>query len=285
MLEHTRPVLQQAESAAAIGGVDAALRALRKLCLADFGMLFLELPHPAYPNLSRLLPRMASDEVQQNWTGAHGAHLLSGTVDFVRMLQLNYERICRRPLDGAHVLDFGCGYGRIARLLYRYVDPENYVGLDPWNVSLELCQKDGLLGRFLQSDYLPATLPLGAERFDLAFAFSVFTHTSKNATLTALRALRRHVKTNGLLVITIRPIEFCPIIERIPVEQREAMALQARQEGFAFVSDGNIHEGEATFGDTVMSLDWLAENAPDWNVECIDRGLDGWQTLVMLTPA
>jgi SAM-dependent methyltransferase len=285
MLEYTWPILHQGEMSATNGSVHAALRSLRQLSLLDFGQFFLTLPNPHFPHLSSLLPRMAADDVQRAWTGADGIHLLSGTVDFVRMMKENFESICHRPLDGAHILDYGCGYGRIARLLYRFVDPENYLGVDPWNVSLDLCRQDGLLGTFAQSDYLPDTLPVGPARFDLAFAFSVFTHTSLNATLTGLRAIRRHIKPNGLLVITIRPIEFWNIAERITNEDRQALVAQHRADGFAFVSDGAIRTGdEATFGDTTIALDWFAAHVPEWRVERVDRGLDGWQIVVMLSP-
>lgn len=286
MLEYTWPILHQAEKLAEGGSVHVALRGLRQLSLLDFGQFFLTLPNPHFPHLSRLLPSMASDEVQRAWTGAEGIHLLSGTVDFMRMMKANFEDICHRPLDGARVLDYGCGYGRITRLLYRYIDPETYVGVDPWTVSLDLCRIDGLLGNFVQSDYLPETLPVGPDKFDLAFAFSVFTHTSLNATLTGLRALRRHIKPNGLLVITIRPVEYWSIVARITDEERSALMERHRAEGFAFVSDGAVRAGdEETFGDTTITLDWFATHVPEWHVERVDRGLDGWQIVVMLSPA
>lgn len=286
MFQHTQGIVANAEHAAASGRTADVLPILRSLCLMDFGHLLLTMPDGDYPHLSRVLPRMASDQVQRDWTGASGQHLLHATVDFVRIMQTHFQDIARRPLRDARILDYGCGYGRIARLMYWFTDPENYVGIDPWDKSLELCAQDGLLGQFLMSDYLPATLPVGERKFDLMFAFSVFTHTSLRATQTALAALRKVIDPGGLLVITIRPAEFWPVVARISVEDRQAAADVHRHVGFSFNPAPYPRiDDELIFGDTSIDPGWLAANFPQWKLHRYDRGIDEWQTIMLLTPS
>jgi SAM-dependent methyltransferase len=285
MLEHVRPLIESAEQTAKDGHVNEALRQLRKLCLMDFGEFFLELPNQQFPHLSRLLPRMAAEDVQVAWTGASGRHLLTGTVDFVRMVASHFQQYCSRPLQDARMLDFGCGYGRVARVMYWYTYPDEYFGVDPWDRSLELCRQDGLLGHFLPSDYVPETLPVGDLRFDLIFAFSVFTHTSERVTRSALRTLRKYIRNNGLLVITVRPVEYCTILQRLTPEQRAQQISQYRDVGFSFSPIDYPKLGdELIFGDTTIDPQWIAAAFPEWELRGYDRGLDVWQTLLFLTP-
>ena len=74
---------------------------------------------------------MPSDIIQTNWTGNHGTSLLSQTVAFVESLVTGYRELTGRSLETARVLDFGCGWGRIIRLLYKYVGYENIFAVDP----------------------------------------------------------------------------------------------------------------------------------------------------------
>jgi hypothetical protein len=65
-----------------------------------------------------------------------------------------------------------------------------------------------LPGHLAVSGYLPTSLAVGDLTFDLIFAFSVFTHLSLRATGQALRPLRKYIRPTGLLVVTVRPIDY-----------------------------------------------------------------------------
>ncbi len=153
--------------------LDALLARLRGMSLQDFGAFFISLPNPNYPKLSSRLPRMASDEVQRNWTGNSGFPLLLQTSAFVEAVANASLRYRSRPLNGARMLDFGCGYGRIARLMYFFSDHADVVGVDPWDESIRICRADGLGETFIQSEYLPRTLPVSGV-LDVIYAFSVW---------------------------------------------------------------------------------------------------------------
>ncbi len=79
------PIIQEAEAAAETGTVNATLKILRRLTPLNFGMFHLRLANPAFPNLSRILPRMASAEIQRGWTGSADYDLFRQTKDFALM--------------------------------------------------------------------------------------------------------------------------------------------------------------------------------------------------------
>ena len=191
-------------------------------------------------------------------------------------------------LEGRSVLDFGCGYGRFARIMYYFTDPDNYYGVDPWDLSIELCRKANLPGHLAVSEYLPVSLPIGDVKFDVIFAFSVFTHLSLRATDLALRTLQNYIGDNGLLVITIRPIEdgvvLLHVSDLIPDAARSVAA--HREHGFAFHPHVRpAVEGDVTFGDTSMSLEFLRTHFNQWEVVQFDRSLDDPYQLVVFLKA
>ena len=119
---------------------------LSPLPLAVWGELLLEIP-AKYANLKALFPSMPSEATQIHWTGNHGAMLLSQSIAFVESLVNGYQALTRRSLERARVLDFGCGWGRIIRLLYKYVGYENIFAVDAWDEPIALCKRHGVKAR------------------------------------------------------------------------------------------------------------------------------------------
>jgi SAM-dependent methyltransferase len=285
MFAYTKSTLDDAELAAKDGSIVDPLRALRKLPLSDFGELMWMLPAEDYPNLSALLPKMADVDVQNGWTGANGYTLLVQTVDFIRMLAHAYLKLAGSDLRGATVLDYGCGYGRMIRLMYYFTDPNSLWGLDPWDEAIRICRSDRLAGNLRVSDYLPGNLPVQDCVFDVVYAFSVFTHTSERATRTALQSLWKNIATSGLLALTIRPREYWA---SEPQYQDQAAKFESLHDsmGFSFSPHPRAAvDGDVTFGDTSMTLEWLQANAPEWKIVDFDRNLsDPTQVIVFLRP-
>ncbi len=286
ILDYVRPVLAAAEAVADIGA-EAVLAMLRRdLGLDDFAAVMFNLPLAEYPKLSAVLPRMASEAVQREWTGTSGSPLLIQSSAFIRAAAGAYLRHRVADLASAKVLDFGSGYGRLMRLMYWYTSPANITGVDPWHLSISVCRDDGVLGTLAQSDYVPTTLPVNGARFDLIYAFSVFTHLSEPATKAALATLRAHIADTGLLVITIRPLEYWSM-QALDAERRTEMVGRHSTTGFAFASHQRDEAaGGATYGDTSMTLDHLAVLAAGWRIDGYDRHeVDPMQQIVFLTPA
>jgi SAM-dependent methyltransferase len=281
---HTLPILAEAEKLASTGtGIEPIVEKLRQLSLDDFGEFFIGLPNPVYPALSRVLPPMASAEVQRNWTGSSGIQLLTQTTSFVRQLENNYTRYLGKPLANARIMDFGCGYGRIFRMMYYYAYPKDLWGVDAWQRSLDICKQDRLPGNFALSERIPDSLPVGGRKFDLIFSFSVFTHLAPKAAAACLAALRRHIDDKGLLVATIRPIEFWPYIEKAQgMKVADAMRLEHMSKGFAYHPHGGM-EGE-TYGDSSIAFDFFTRSG--WKMVGYDRSMvDPYQVSVILRPS
>ncbi|MBK1617701.1 class I SAM-dependent methyltransferase [Lamprobacter modestohalophilus] len=259
---------------------------LRHLGLGDFGLILLSMPNPDYPQISRLLPRMASEEIQRNWTGSCGIELLTQTTEFVRAVADNYCRLTGESLEGKEILDFGCGYGRIARLMYFFTNPENIYGVDPWDESISICRADGFAeDHFLVSEYLPTGLPTGEKCFDLIYAFSVFTHLSEKSTTLSLRTLLGHVKPGGILVITIRPVEYWNHDQHAASQNKVNEQIELhRSNGFSFLPHNRPPiDGDITYGDTSMDLSWLENAVPEAEILGMDRSLrDSFQRYIFL---
>src|SRR6266436_602201 len=110
MFSWTRDIILAAEQAVSTGEADEGLRHLRHLCLDDFGQVLLGLPDDSLPNLSAVLPRMASDDVQKSWTGNSGLPLLQQTTSFVRSVADNCQKLL-----GHGIIDRTLPRGRGAR--------------------------------------------------------------------------------------------------------------------------------------------------------------------------
>jgi len=290
MLSYSDDIVAAAEEIAKTSDIDEVLGKLRQLCLDDFAELLLELPSLRLPNLSSVLPRMASEEVQKNWTGDSGTALLGQTASFVRLMADNCQNFLGHGMNDRTILDFGCGYGRIIRLMYYYSSPARIWGLDPWERAIELCRADGVLGQLAVSDYLPKAIPVGDTSFDLIYSFSVFTHLSERTAILVLSTLRRYIAPDGLFVMTIRPKEYWeqldPGVAAGSLINREELIARHKTNGFAFVPHTReAIDGEVTYGDTSLSFEWVEQNAEGWKMVGYDRSLiDPLQIHVYLIP-
>ncbi|MGB0907737.1 MAG: class I SAM-dependent methyltransferase [Maricaulaceae bacterium] len=274
------------EKDSAIVDTDSAISSLRQLCLDDFGRALLEMPMDTHPKLSSYLPRMASEQVQQNWTGSSGITLLRQSLNFARILQARSYEMTGTGLGGKRILDYGCGYGRILRLMSYFTDSSNLFGCDPWDESIRLCKEAGLNCNFEITDYLPDSLPYEAHSIDFSYAFSVFTHTSERASKTALNALHGITKPSGHLAITIRPVEYWAIDQAVSEEERETLEQDHKNKGYAFKPHNRDKvDGDITYGDTSMTMEKLSELCPKWDITAYDRSLeDPYQIIVYLKP-
>ena len=288
MLEYATQAIKEIEESMTTPSAAAVLQRLReRLGLDDFGELMISLPLAQFPMVSRVLPRMAHPDVQAEWTGSTGLPLLRQSLSFVRSAAHNFSRLTGRTLGGVPMLDYGCGYGRLVRLMYYFTNPEDLIGVDPWDRSIEMCREYGLAGTFLLSDYLPASLPVARQDFQLIFAFSVFTHLSKRAAKAALDVCRRYIADDGVMIITIRPVEYWDLDASVhALRDTSHMRAAHRNDGFAFSPlQMPPVDGELIFGNTSMTFQWLEDNFPAWKVSGIDRSIDdAYQIYVFLRP-
>ena len=96
-----------------------------------------------------------------------------------------------------------------------------------------------------------------------------------------MRGLRRVVKPGGLVIATIRPVEFWasnPVIAESGVSVEEMVRLH-EQVGFAHAPAG----GGGVWGDTSMTVDYIARRWPEWRIVGAEE-VEGHQTGVLLQP-
>ena len=280
---HMLAILQEAETTASSGGsVADTLAVLRQLSLDDFATVIYSLPVGDYPSLSRVMPPMSSVETQKRWTGASGPNLVASTSWFGRLAADAYMNATGRSLAGRSILDLGCGYGRMIRLFYYYTDPQDIMGVDPWQVSIDECLKSDLPSTIRKSDILPETLPTGGRRFDLVFSFSVATHLDMLGTTTLLRALRTAVADDGVAIVTIRPVEFWAWREKSSGRAGSQFIEAHERDGYAFDLMGR--KPEEHYGDSSFDLNFF-RNLPGWRYVGYDRSkVDALQVAVILKP-
>jgi 2-polyprenyl-3-methyl-5-hydroxy-6-metoxy-1,4-benzoquinol methylase len=244
------------------------------LPLDDYALLLLN-------NKAPELPVMPAEQTQKNWNGAAGLDLLRQSVMNVRMFEGAYVRAREQSLENKRILDIGAGWGRLARLFLKYTD--DVMSVDPWDRSIEEFKACGITSPVAQSDYLPTDFPF--HDIDLAYAFSVFTHTSPKASEAILRATRKSINDNGVFVFTIRPVEFWSYAEN---HKANAGSLENvhRTTGYAYVPQpGNA--GSDDYGDASINLDSLNAllSKTGWRLHELDRSMvDPYQVFVIALP-
>lgn len=255
----------------------------RKIPLDIFGRLLLDIPDQ-FPHIKAFLPSMASEDVQKLWTGAHGEVLLGQSLAFVKTMVSGYAALTGKKIENASILDFGCGWGRLIRLLYKFITVENIYGVDSWDESIYECKKHNIKANLAISDWVPRSLPF-ERQYDLIFAFSVFTHLSEKTAHVVLQTLRKSILEDGLLIITIRPKEYWYIHDSGSLAPQ--MIRMHDERGFAFTP----HElapidGDITYGDTSLSLAYFESHFPQWKIESIEcNDVDSHQVILFLRPA
>jgi SAM-dependent methyltransferase len=137
-------------------------------------------------------------------------------------------------------------------MLARDVAPGRLYGCDPTPAILDACRAHGVPAELARSDFLPERLPFDGP-FDLAFAFSVFTHLSEPAHQRALDALHAGMAPGGILIVTVRPPSYLP----------DSDAPYAFVPHAADPSHPQYEGGEMTYGETVVTLDYVRERWSD----------------------
>lgn len=277
-------MIAKAEAHALKGNRALAMQSLRRLGLDSWGDFLWRMPNRNYPGLSSILPKMSSESVQNAWTGTSGKTLLNQTIPFVRYI-LSVSSWQPQQIDAFKVLDYGCGYGRISRLMLKYVDVEGIFGADPWQESITLVHEAGFGKNFMLTDEVPSKLPYEENSFDLIWAFSVFTHLSPMVAEKSLETLSRYLSKNGVLVITLRPFEYWDMRGDINSKTLRKLRESQQATGISFFPHNRqeVDEFGVTYGDTTISLDALESMAPLFEILDIERcEVDPYQVYVAL---
>ncbi len=237
----------------------------------DLWALLLTLEYESFPGIRGFLPGLPAPELQQMWNGTSGPALAAQSVCFYRRLKQAWAEHGSGPLAPERVLDFGCGWGRLTRMLARDLEPGNLYGCDPVESILETCRENGVPAELARSEFLPETVPF-EERFGMVFSFSVFTHISERAHLASLEAIHDALEPGGLLVATVRPpayLDFNPLmkpaLDSLSKDRRAALA-EPRYLFAPHETEGHPQFGgeQMDYGETVITLPYVRENWSRW---------------------
>lgn len=160
-----------------------------------------------HPSLQAILPGLPDEAIQLEFTGSKGEQVLREGFRAYGLIKELYETHVGPLAQCGHVLDFGCGWGRIIRFFLKDVEPSKLVGIDPVKEMIEFCMSSNKWCRFeLMDRRLPTRFP--DNMFDLIYGYSVFSHLSEKVHEDWLAELRRILRPGGLLVLTTRDREF-----------------------------------------------------------------------------
>jgi hypothetical protein len=235
------------------------------------------------------VPPLPPERLQRDWCGNAGLPLAQQSAEFYSRVKELYARYSRMPLHHSRLLDFGCGWGRLTRLFGKDLPPAQIFGCDSDAEILEWCRH--IPGTFRQSETRLRQLPFD-EPFDLAFAFSVFTHLGPQTHESALTVLHDSLATTGVIVVTVRPRAFLEIRggELSTLSDAAVEKLLAAYDAGDFVYhpynllpvDGEVPYGEAVIPLAYIQKSWtdrfeiLAEPSPSPS--------DPYQRLVVMRP-
>lgn len=146
-------------------------------------------------------------------TGFGDPHFKARFVDVPAILQDWFG--AHSPIEGAEILDFGCGEGISALGLALRFGPKRVVGVDIMP-DPERCL--AVAKANLDIDSLPASLELhrvqpgelhnDTDRFDLAYSWSVFEHVDQTLLDRSLSLVRSALRPGGLFLVQIAPLYY-----------------------------------------------------------------------------
>ncbi|GBQ12587.1 class I SAM-dependent methyltransferase [Swaminathania salitolerans] len=188
------------------------------------------------------MPRFPDDNLQREIHGHSGEISLHEAWLFLREVKA-YARYAGQGLGpDTRLLDFGCGWGRIARLFMKDIRPENIFGIDPTSRFLMEARRCNPALCFLTGALSPPTVLMPGS-FDIVVAFSVFSHLDELISGLWMAEIHRLLRPGGLAVITTQPrrfIDFC-------AEQRarRAAGIRLGHEWYEVCADSFTDEARA----------------------------------------
>lgn len=148
------------------------------------------------------LPGLPSEEIQINTTSQSGKDTLIEAFTFYLDCKNNFSK--KHPLNKkSTILDFGTGWGRIARFFLKNISLENLYGCDVDKDLIEISRKLFKSNNFILNKPYPPT-KFKSNFFDFIIGYSVFSHLSENASLLWIKEFNRILNPGGICAITTR---------------------------------------------------------------------------------
>lgn len=173
------------------------------------------------------LPAFPPEQLQLNTTGASGELTLRQAFSFYRACTQAFVQAGMPAKPGRRLLDFGVGWGRIARCFLRELDLRDIHGIDVDPDFVAITRESfGTENFHVCTPFPPADFGDGS--FHYVVAYSVFSHLSEKAMVAWLTEFHRLLAPGGVLVFTTRDRAFFDYCESL-----KASATDSYQRGLA----------------------------------------------------
>jgi hypothetical protein len=220
---------------------------------------------PVYHEGKRL-PRFPSEDIQINTTGQRGINTLKEAFVFYNDCIKTFNEI-GTPLNPRHkLLDFGVGWGRIARFFLRDLPMENIYGIDVMEDFVKICLETFESDNFyVCKSFPPISIPSGKMNF--VVGYSIFSHLSENACYCWMKEFHRILDTDGIVALTTRGRWFFDFCENLK-GRTESGYLSALSQMFHDFADARarydrgefVHSNaEGVTGGGAMTADFYGE--------------------------
>jgi SAM-dependent methyltransferase len=133
-----------------------------------------------------------------------------------------------------HILDFGCGCGRMLVWLAQDSRSGHLYGTDIDAEAIAWCRNHLRFATFTVNQPLPP-LDYPADRFDLIYAMSVFTHLDEDYQFRWLSELRRLTRPGGLVLATVLDADTLQTMRPRRIADVDRALAEAKKAGFLYV--------------------------------------------------
>jgi SAM-dependent methyltransferase len=113
--------------------------------------------------------------------------------------------------NGARVLDWGCGCGRVARHWAAQASETEFHGCDIHGEAVAWCSENMPFGAYKKTNLLPP-LPYPDNYFDLVYGISVLTHLLFHTHYTWMAEIWRILKPGGIAILTAQGPSMFPVV-------------------------------------------------------------------------
>lgn len=149
------------------------------------------------------LPLFPPDKIQINTTGQAGIDTLMEAYIFYQDCVETFSSLGAPINIDNKLLDFGVGWGRIARFFIREIPLSNIYGLDVMDAFIEICKSTFKSNNFYVTNPFPPSI-FENQSFNFIVGYSVFSHLSEKACMEWMREFYRITTPGALIALTTR---------------------------------------------------------------------------------
>ena len=224
----------------------------------------------------RYLPANPPAAIQERYVGSSGtAAYLDAAAFWSHVRSILASAGCPITPE-SKLLDFGVGWGRLYKYLFRDVSPKHIVGFDVEPEAISLCQEAMPFGNFQLIEPTPP-YPPKYRNFDLIYLYSIFSHLSESRFTTIVEALRDRLADNGCIAFTTLRLShvdvwaahindrfYGPALRKVAFDRSAWRAAGERGESALYVPIGGGTDVLSAdyYGETILTKEYLRRKLP-----------------------